>query len=155
MILPWRDHVAALPDVTGALQMSLGTRRWPNLLGMTAVLPMHNSVMTPTPIVHSGGRHGAAEQTAFLAAANTLAKLRDARRPRVPRRLRPGVSGYRIFMTIVFVGVVLVDEWSDRSLNPVASPDVVGPVSVIVWALTLLGSFGIGPVARIWAAMHR
>ena len=122
---------------------------------MTAVLSMHNSVMTPTPIDHPGGRHGSAEQTAFLA-ANTLAKhLRDAQRPRVPRRRRPGVSSYRIFMTIVFLCVVLVDEWSDRSLSPIVSPDVVGPVSVIIWALTLLGSFGIGPIARIWAAMHR
>jgi hypothetical protein len=26
---------------------------------------------------------------------------------------------------------------------------------VIVWALTLIGSLGIGPVASIWDAMHR
>lgn len=73
----------------------------------------------------------------------------------VPQGRRPGVSSYRVFMTIVFICVVLVDEWSDRSLSAIVSADVVGPVSVGVWALTLLGSFGIGPIAAIWNALRR
>lgn len=58
-------------------------------------------------------------------------------------------------MTFVFACVVFVDECSSRGLAPLANPDVVGPVSVIVWAMTLLGSFGIGPIAAIWNAMRR
>jgi hypothetical protein len=73
----------------------------------------------------------------------------------VPKGRHPGVSSYRVFMTIVFICVVLVDEWSDRSLSAIVSPNVVGPVSVGVWALTLLGSFGIGPIAAIWNALRR
>jgi hypothetical protein len=65
------------------------------------------------------------------------------------------VPSYRVFMTIVFVCVVLVDAWSDRSLSTSAIADVVGPVSVVVWVLTLLGSCGVGPVAAIWNAMRR
>ena len=72
-----------------------------------------------------------------------------------PRRRRPGVSSYRVFMTAVFACIVLVDEWSGRSLSAVVSIDVVGPVSVIIWLLTLLGSFGIGPVGAIWDALRR
>ena len=76
------------------------------------------------------------------------------RRPRVPGPLRSGVSGYRVFMMIVFVCVVLVDAWTDRSLSA-AVRSVVGLVSVIVWALTLLGSFEIGPIAALWQVMRR
>ncbi len=63
------------------------------------------------------------------------------------------MSGYRIFMTIVFVAVVLVDAWCDQNLPAIVG--VIGPVSVVVWALTLLGSFGIGPVAAIWETLRR
>ena len=72
-----------------------------------------------------------------------------------PVRRCPGVSGYRIFMTIVFVCVVLVDEWLDSGPSASAIADIVGPASVVVWAVTLLGSFGVGPVAAIWRAMRR
>lgn len=65
------------------------------------------------------------------------------------------MTGYRVFTTIMFVCVVLVNEWADRSVAPVISPDVVGPTSVVIWGLTLIGSLGIGPVARIWDALHR
>lgn len=58
-------------------------------------------------------------------------------------------------MTVVFACVVSIIEWSDRSLPTAVSADVVGPMSVIVWALTLIGSFGIGPVGAIWNAMRR
>jgi len=75
-------------------------------------------------------------------------------RHRVPKGRRPGVSSYRVFMTIVFICVVLVDGWSDLSLSS-AIADVVGPASVVVWALALLGSFEIGPVAVIWNAVRR
>ena len=65
------------------------------------------------------------------------------------------MSSYRVFMTIVYASVVLVIEWSDRNLPAAVAADIVGPTSVIAWALTLLGSFGIGPVGAIWNAMRR
>jgi len=110
--------------------------------------------MTSTPI------EAAAQHEASAAAPDLLADWllngRDAvRRHLAPKDRRPGVSSYRIFMTIVFIGVVVVDEWSDRSVSAAAGADVVGPASVVVWALTLLGSFGIGPVATIWGAFRR
>jgi hypothetical protein len=70
------------------------------------------------------------------------------RRP-VPRR--PEVTGYRVFMAIVFICVVAADDWFDRT----SSADFVGPIGVIVWALTLVGSFGVGPVRAIWDATHQ
>ena len=76
------------------------------------------------------------------------------RRPRVPGPLRSGVSGYRVFMMIVFACIVLVDAWTDQSLSA-AVRSVAGLVSVIVWALTLLGSFEIGPIAALWQVMRR
>ena len=79
----------------------------------------------------------------------------EARRPRMPARKPPRMTSYRVFTTVVFVCVVLINEWADRSVAPVIGPDVVGPISVIVWALTLVGSLGIGPVAGIWNAMRR
>ena len=98
-----------------------------------------------------------AEQTppASRVAAYTPADfLRQARHPR-PGRRRPGVSSYRVFMMIVFACIVLIDAWSDQSQSATMSADVVGPLSVIVWALTLLGGFGIGPIATIWDAVRR
>jgi hypothetical protein len=113
-----------------------------------------NSVMTPSSIDHPGAQHGSGQQTAPLVTQNPALLLRDTQQPRAPRRQRPGVSSYRIFMTVVLVCVVLIDEWSDQSLTPILSPAIVGPASVIIWALTLLGSFDIGPVARIWDAIR-
>ena len=80
--------------------------------------------------------------------------LQGARRPG-PGRRRPGVSPYRVFMAIVFACIVLVDQWSDQKLVASAGADIIGTVSVIVWVLTLLGGFGVGPVATIWDAMRR
>jgi len=71
------------------------------------------------------------------------------------RARRPDVSRYRVFIVIVFGCVVLVNEWFDRSLSGSAISDVVGSASVVVWAMTLLGSFGLGPVAAIWSALRR
>jgi hypothetical protein len=34
--------------------------------------------------------------------------------------------------------VVLVDYWADQSLSAHLSGDFIGPISVIIWALTLL-----------------
>ena len=90
-----------------------------------------------------------------LRARQGLAARRGDRPPLGPGRRRPAVSSYRVFMTIVFVCIVLVDIWSDRRLSAAVSLDIVGPVSVIVWAFTLLGSFGVGPIAAIWAALYR
>lgn len=73
----------------------------------------------------------------------------------MPARKPPRVTSYRVFTTIVFVCVALINAWADRSVAPVIAPDIVGPTSVIVWALTLVGSLGVGPVAGIWNAMRR
>jgi hypothetical protein len=64
-----------------------------------------------------------------------------------------GISPYRIFMTVVFCCVVLVDYWADQSLSAHLSGDFIGPISVIIWALTLLGAFRLGPAGRLRAAM--
>ena len=65
----------------------------------------------------------------------------------------PSISEYRVFMTIILVCVILLDQWSDRRFSADVS-SVVGPLSILVWALTLLGSFGIGPVAALWRAVR-
>ena len=121
---------------------------------------LHNSVMDPTPADFPLQRGRPAElQSLATTDHRTEPRFGDQytvrRSRRVPGRRRPGVSSYRVFMTILYACVVLVLEWSDRSLPTAASADVVGPTSVIVWALTLLGSFGIGPVGAIWNAMRR
>lgn len=69
-------------------------------------------------------------------------------------RWRPGVSSYRVFVTVVFAIVVLAVGWSDQHL-PAAAVVVVGPAAVTLWVLTLLGSLGIGPAAAIRDAMRR
>jgi hypothetical protein len=53
-------------------------------------------------------------------------------------------------MALVFIGVVATDVLLARK----SSIDVVGPASVIVWAFTLIGHFGIGPVRAFWNALH-
>lgn len=68
-----------------------------------------------------------------------------------PRRPRSGVSSYRILMAAMFFFVVSLDTW----LDSMDCAEVVGPASVVVWALTLMGSHGIGPVRAIWDAAHR
>lgn len=70
---------------------------------------------------------------------------------RGPRRPRSAVSRYRIFMAAMFVVVVSLDTW----LDSMDCAGIAGPASVAVWALTLLGSHGIGPVRAIWDAAHR
>ncbi|HEY9064843.1 MAG TPA: hypothetical protein VIO33_07655 [Burkholderiaceae bacterium] len=50
-------------------------------------------------------------------------------------------------MAAAFVCIVLVDAWADLNLPAVVSTWIVGPTSVVLWALMLLGSMGIGPVA--------
>ncbi len=71
-----------------------------------------------------------------------------------PLKHRPRIDGYRVFMTAVFCGVVAVDAWADRTLSPLVSGDVVGPLSVVLWLLTLLGSAGIGPMGHLKSAMR-
>jgi hypothetical protein len=60
-----------------------------------------------------------------------------------------------VFTTIVLACIVVTDEWFDRSLPASAIADAVGLVSVILWALTLAGAFGVGPVRAAWNAMRR
>jgi len=69
-------------------------------------------------------------------------------------RWRPGVSSYRVFVTIVFAIVVLTVGWSDQHL-PAAAVAAVGSAAVTLWVLTLLGSLGIGPVAGLRDAIRR
>ena len=78
----------------------------------------------------------------------------DFLRPHAPGPRRPHVSSYRVFTAIVFVCVALVDGWCDQRL-PATVSGIVGPISVILWALTIIGSFGIGPIATIWRVMRR
>ncbi len=73
----------------------------------------------------------------------------------MPRRRRPSVSSYRVFMTIVFAFVVALDECLDHGLSAIVNADLVGASSVIFWTLTVIGSFGVGPVATVWNAMRR
>jgi len=50
------------------------------------------------------------------------------------------------------------DSFTVAPLSVLVDPvraEVVGPASVVVWALTLMGSRGIGPVRAIWDAAHR
>ena len=54
-------------------------------------------------------------------------------------------------MAAMFFFVVSLDTW----LDSIDCAEVVGPASVVVWALTLMGSRGIGPVRAIWDAAHR
>ena len=108
----------------------------------------HNSVM-PTPFI-------------ALSPQRLGARLRPARHMRSPMarpaagtgRWRPGVSSYRVFVTIVFAIVVLTVGWSDQHL-PAAAVAVVGSAAVTLWVLTLLGSLGIGPVAGLRDAIRR
>jgi hypothetical protein len=71
------------------------------------------------------------------------------------RRYPMTTVGYPVFMTIVLVFVVALDEWSDRELSRGLIANLVGESSVILWASTAVGSFGVGPVAAIWNAIHR
>ena len=57
-------------------------------------------------------------------------------------------------MMIIFVCVIFVDQWSDRRFSAAVSA-VVGPLSILVWTLTLLGSFDMGPVAALWRLIRR
>jgi hypothetical protein len=75
------------------------------------------------------------------------------RRPTPPRCPLIPLSDYRIFTTVVLACIVSLDVWSDLRWSPFISMYVVGPSSVLVWALTLVGSFGIGPVHKIWNAL--
>ena len=66
---------------------------------------------------------------------------------RPPPRHR-GVSRYRVFMLAVFCTAVLADACAARYLSP-RFADVVGSASLVIWAATLLGSFGVGPLGRL------
>ncbi len=57
-------------------------------------------------------------------------------------------------MTVVFCGVVLMDVWADRGLSSHLRSSVVGPVSVIVWVLTLFGAFGVGPAGWLRSTLR-
>ena len=98
-----------------------------------------------TPAMHSDRIAG--PQTSELSGFDFL-------RPYGPGPRRPHVSSYRVFTAIVFLSVVLIDGWCDRRL-PASVSGIVGPISVILWALTIFGSFGIGPVATMWRVLRR
>jgi hypothetical protein len=73
---------------------------------------------------------------------------------RMPKGRRPGVSSYRVFMAVVFFSIVAIDAWSDQYLSS-RFTDVIGPISIALWTLTLLGSSGVGPIAKIWNTFRR
>ena len=81
-------------------------------------------------------------------------KVRQVRCPRPPRSTAR-VGAYRIFTAAVFCCVVAVDAWADRSLSAHLSGDVVGPATIAVWTLTLLGALDFGPMGALKAAMRR
>ena len=87
------------------------------------------------------------------AVANRLTDQGQGRAPDLPRR-PPGVSRYRIVMAVVFCCIVLIDRWSDRNLSAHWS-DVVGSISIVIWALTLLGALGVGPMRLFSDEAHR
>jgi len=80
-------------------------------------------------------------------------EVRRDRLPRPPGR-SPRVDRYRFFMAGVFCCVVLVDTWADRTLSAHLSGDVIGPGSIAIWALTLLGAGGMGPMGVLRSAMR-
>lgn len=82
----------------------------------------------------------------------SLPYLATTRRARPPSRRPQSVSGYRVLVSVVFALVVAVNVWCEINLATLVG--IVGPVSVLVWALTLLGSFGIGPIAVLWQALR-
>ena len=57
-------------------------------------------------------------------------------------------------MAAAFACIVLFDAWADLNLSATVSTFIVGPASVVLWALTLLGSMGIGPLARMRKDRH-
>ena len=71
---------------------------------------------------------------------------------RGPHR-RPGVSRYRVFMLVVFCAIVAADAYASRC-QVAGVADAVGATTMVLWILTLLGSFGLGPVGLLrdsWA----
>jgi len=64
---------------------------------------------------------------------------------------RSSVSAYRIFAATMFGAVVGVEAWFDLT----TSANIVGPLGVLIWALTLAGHFGVGPVRALWDALRR
>lgn len=107
-----------------------------------------------TPILHASSTPSALAHPTPWAGARPRVPHHAALKPgpRRPRRC-PGVTAYRVFMTLVFVCVTLADVWAGRSLSPGAS--LVGPISVVVWAVTLIGGLGQGPFAAMWGALRR
>jgi hypothetical protein len=57
-------------------------------------------------------------------------------------------------MAGVFCCVVLIDAWADRSLSAHLSGDIIGPMSIVIWTLTVFGAIGIGPLGTLRAAMR-
>jgi hypothetical protein len=66
----------------------------------------------------------------------------------------PEVSGYRTFMTVILVCICAVVNWADRTLAASGGSDLVGLVCVVVWALTIVGAFGAGPVRMVWDSLR-
>jgi hypothetical protein len=56
-------------------------------------------------------------------------------------------------MLLVFACIVFADAWADLRM-PAVVAHVVGPLSVVVWALTLLGALGLGPLAPVRKALR-
>ncbi|MFH0129936.1 hypothetical protein ACGLHS_06965 [Variovorax sp. VaC1] len=118
----------------------------------------HNLAMPQTLLRPTMQQTQAADAIATAPVAirtpSSAQRLRHARPARKFGRRRPNVSGYRFLMLVVFAGIVMVDSWFDQHLSSVVNADVVGPVSIVVWILILLGSFDLGPFAEIKKAMR-
>lgn len=152
-----RDSGAGALALTGmsSSEMSISSLSIKRTFRVEARL-QHNRHMVPSLVnipLHDQG--SSARRFVGIANSANARGVDDLRFGRHHRSRRPGVPDYRIFMTIVFALIVLIDEWSDRSLSTGVGVDVIGSTSVVVWAFTLLGSFGIGPAPAIWDTLRR
>ena len=64
-----------------------------------------------------------------------------------------GGTQYRLFMTLVFCGIVAFNVSSNQDVSPTANNELVGLASVAVWILTLLGAFAVGPFRALRRAL--
>lgn len=74
-------------------------------------------------------------------------------RKRFHNRRPTGGTQYRLFMTLVFCGIVAFNVSSNQDVSPTANNELVGLASVAVWILTLLGAFAVGPFRALRRAL--
>ena len=63
------------------------------------------------------------------------------------------MTPYRVFMTLAFCVITAGNALSNIGASSATWGRVVGPVSVVIWILILLGGFGIGPMGALRKAL--